>query len=155
MIGTAANRVSMAEMSRYGLTLQNIADNFGVSRQYISQQLRIAAAEGNIVILRAVGRWQNVRNLFRMAMTPENKCVICGKSCGRRVTCSDKCLAVRVRDSSLRRNGKWSLYATQLIDCTGCGRVFERANFLVTRNKRKVFYCTHRCYVTNQRRYKC
>lgn len=134
----ASGRVNLGEMielRRNGATLKEIGDKFGLTRERI-RQLLARAGVPNPVRVKSFG--------FR------GSCVVCGgdvfRSCKpKHVVCSGKCGAVL-------RGSKSSRHVMLAFDCAGCGKRFERSQYLenvrahgkLCSDKR---YCSNECYL--------
>ena len=145
-------RKEMARLSREGWTLAKIGEKFGITRQAVSQHLKKAAKEGNVVELNFYGCSSNRdSNIFyRPKKQPVYQCVICSKryTGQKRKTCGSECLSQLMRKRTAI-NGKWSRYAHQSLVCAFCKKNFERSNYLsaiAEASGCENTYCSRRCF---------
>lgn len=151
-------RKEMARLSREGWTLSKIGEKFGITRQAVSQHLKKAAKEGNVVELNFHGcpsnRDPNIH--YRPKQERIFLCVICGNRCTgtKKKVCSNVCKGELVRRNNTK-DSKWSRNTIQSLICKGCGKNFERSNYLLSiaaTGGCENTYCTQKCYLKNNRR---
>ena len=148
-------RVEMARLSRDGKTVTEIAAQFSISKQAVSQRLRKAAEEGELVqIKKRIPKSERVDGVYYPPDLITVKCTQCGKKfkaeprSGKRV-CSPECKKKRFEGLNANPKAKWSKVGTKTYTCAKCGKVFERTNYLDSICKStgsKKQYCSMKCY---------
>lgn len=165
-----ARRRDMALLTQKGWTITKIAKEYGVTRQCVSQLLQKAAKEGQRVLLRRRGKFLNkdYDYLPFSKKTFTKNCVICKKEFDNKSakvkTCSNECrgtLLHKVLLESKGKNGDWSRYKKISLVCKGCGKSFERTNYLnsitiksSSSGSKKNNFCSKECYRQSTRAYK-
>lgn len=142
----------MARLSREGWTLSKIGEKYGITRQAVSQHLKKAAKEGNVVELNFHGcpltRDPNIN--YRPRKENNFMCVVCGNKCSgnKKKVCSHECRSKLVSINNTK-DSKWSRKTIQSLICKGCGVVFERSNYLLSiaaAGGCENTYCSRECY---------
>jgi len=150
-------RMEMAKLTHQGLTLQQIGEKYGITRQAVSLVLQKAAKEGTIVVKRKGNNKNPEKNVIIISRSVPKffDCVVCGNKFkskhGRNTpkkSCSKACFDELVK---ARRGGKWSRYETVDLNCAGCGENFKRTKYLfeIAKKSKKSsnHYCSRKCYV--------
>jgi len=128
----------LRELRRQGLTLREIGDKYGITRERV-RQLCVGLPKPDLRIHR--------------------DCATCGvEFAGRNCSkyCSNECGSVANRLAKRTPESKWSRYGTIKMTCAGCGVDFERVRYLdaigtESRRARGVIdsglrFCTKECY---------
>lgn len=145
-------RKEMARLSREGWTLFQIGEKFGITRQAVSQHLKKAAKEGNIVELNYHGcpltRDPNIQ--YRAKRENPYFCKICGEKCtgNKKKVCGERCRAELIRLNNIK-DSKWSRSTIQSLICRYCHKTFERSNYLIAiaqKGGSKNNFCGRECY---------
>ena len=145
-------RMEMAKLTHQGLTLQQIGDKYGITRQAVSLVLQKAAKEGAIV-LKSKGTNKNPEKnviIISRSIAKFFDCIVCGKNFKSKTTkktCSKLCFDKLIQN---RTGGKWSRYETVELNCATCNKNFKRTKYLfqiTTKNKKgSKYYCSRKCY---------
>ncbi len=132
----AERNLKMAAMREQGNTVTEIAESFGVSRQRVHQ---------------ITGK------MSRVYKTSE--CAVCGMVYLRKDRrwkgkhCSNKCGRKGMSIAKINTDAKWSRKGFVTLKCCGCGKEFERSNYIESisslKNKSDRKYCSQLCYRTN------
>ncbi len=148
-------RVEMAQLSREGKTVTEIASQYSISKQAVSQCLRKAAEEGELVqIKKRIPKSERVEGVYYPPDFVTVKCTQCGKKfkaeprSGRKV-CSPECKKKRFEGLNANPKAKWSKVGMKEYTCAKCGEKFMRSNYLDSICKStgsKKHYCSMKCY---------
>lgn len=163
-------RKEMALLTQKGWTLVKIAKKYGITRQAVSQLLQKAAKDGQRVVLRKRGKFTNkdYEYLPFSKKIFENECVICNKKFSAKQakskTCSSNCrgkLLHKILLTVKGKSGDWSRYKKITLTCKGCGKSFERTNYLnsitkksSSKGSKKNNFCSRECYRESTKRNK-
>lgn len=142
-------RKYFASLTREGWTMAQIAKKHNVTRQAVSQLLRKAAKEGEIVVKTKKTNYENHPNYVLIVRKKTLQCTVCGAqffSKTKSKTCGRNCL------KKLRSGGKWSHVEKVSLVCTKCNKTFQRSHhqhqisLKVMKNDQKNFYCGRHCF---------
>ena len=129
---------TMRELRSQGLTLQEIGEKYGITRERVRQI--------------CVGVEKPKKEL------PVKTCGVCGKqfSHKHRKYCSDECSGEAIGASNRRPDSKWSRHGKVKLTCAGCNVEFERSNYIdnIGKTSRRLKgitdsglrFCSRECY---------
>jgi len=155
-------RVEFASLTRQGMSMTCIAKMHGITKQAVSLVLKKATADGEIVFKNRKNKNDNPNYIVKVSRKYiTKKCKECQKDflatpSNKRKTCSEDCLQ-KNKHRMYNRGGEWSRMQFVSLTCCGCGKPFERSNYLMKmgepkRKDNSRCYCSRDCYVVNNLR---
>lgn len=133
-------RIAMANMTSNGYTLEMIAKIYNITKQAVSEQLKVARSEGCVVT--------------KISKKKAKLCKVCGTTYNNdRKYCSDECMNGSRVAKIKQRGAKWSKHCILDLKCHVCGKDFKRSNYLQSLStvqirdpNAKKDYCSRECY---------